>query len=82
MYCQFTLKMHGNKVIQFFYKWGKQDIVTTTQYAVFCGLFVITVNGDYLRDQKQGKIASVCLKFYQISLNRLYNTTKNNPTFL
>ena len=31
-------------------------------YAVFCGRFIITINWDYLYTQKQGKLASICLK--------------------
>ena len=41
------------RIFHFSYEQGKQDILTTTQYSVFCGMFAITVNRDYLRDQNK-----------------------------
>ena len=44
------------------YKQVKHDYSLPRAYAVICGRFNITVNRDYLHDQNQGKLATVCLQ--------------------
>ena len=48
------------------YKQIKDDYSLPCSYAVISGRFNITVHGDYLHTQNQGKLTSACLQFASI----------------